>query len=90
MSEVGELEERARQLRSLATDVEGLLTNARSYVSNDMASWEGPNQEEVSGALTSWNTECGTVAEALNGLADSLDTQAEDAREQEEEDDGGN
>jgi uncharacterized protein YukE len=90
MSEATELEERARQLRALATDVEGLLTSAKGYVSNDMASWEGPNQEEVSGALTSWETECVTVAGTLNGLADSLDAQAADAREEEEGEDGGN
>jgi hypothetical protein len=57
-------------------------------VNNDMGTWEGPNKDEVSGAVTSWNTECGTVAGDLEGLATSLDSQAEDAEEQEDE--GGN
>ncbi|MGP3967058.1 WXG100 family type VII secretion target [Streptomyces sp. 6N223] len=89
MSEAGDLRHRAEQLRGLAGDVEGLLSNARSYVNNDMATWEGPNKEEVSGAITTWNTECGTVASDLRGLADSLDSQADDAEERENEDDEG-
>lgn len=77
-----ELRARAEQLRTLADDVEGLLTSARNYVANDMQSWEGPNQEEVSGALSGWNTECGTVAGELRGIATSLDNQADQAEEE--------
>jgi dTDP-4-amino-4,6-dideoxygalactose transaminase len=86
-AEAEELRERARKLRELATDVEQLLSGEGkpcSYVINSMESWQGPNRDEVAGQLETYNTECSTVAGNLRSLAQSLDTQADEAEEDEE------
>jgi uncharacterized protein YukE len=82
-----ELKDRAIALRALADDVEVLLDGANNYITGTMTTWAGPNQEEVSGAVTSWKTECGTVAGELRTLATSCDNEAQDIEDQENEDD---
>jgi uncharacterized protein YukE len=87
MSDPSELRERARQLNNLADDVAALLDDAKGYVRDTMTTWAGPNREEVSGALSSWQTQCGTVAEELRSLATSCENDAQDIEDQEGEDD---
>ncbi len=80
-----QLRERADALRALAGDVRELLNSANTYVTGTMTTWAGPNQEEVSGAITSWKTECGTVADQLEALATTCDNDAQDIEDEEDE-----
>ncbi|MET2717295.1 MULTISPECIES: WXG100 family type VII secretion target [Streptomyces] len=84
--EIDVLRERARDLRDLARDVDGLMTAARDYARDSMESWEGPNATDVRGDLDSWNTKCGEVAEALRQEATNCDNEADDLEEEQNED----
>jgi hypothetical protein len=77
MSEESEaLVDQAESLEALANDVEALLSGAKSYITNTMTTWEGPNRNEVEDLLSDYDLDCGTAAEALRTRANNLRTDA--------------
>lgn len=84
--EADQLDEKAESLRQLAEDVRDLLDDAKTYVENQMEDWQGPNRDDVAGSLTTWKTECESVATELENLASSYSSQAEELREEENDD----
>ncbi|MGY6024995.1 hypothetical protein [Streptomyces spinosirectus] len=80
--DIQELNQRASQLRSLADHVDSLVEAAKKHSTTGMKSWSGPNADNVRGKLKSWQTTCGTVAEALRNEAHKCTQDAKDLQDQ--------
>lgn len=82
LPEVEELRSKASSLRALATHVESLPDDAKTYASGTMSEWSGPNAEDVRGQLGNWKTTCQSVAGNLRDEATRCETEANNLTEQ--------
>ncbi|MCX5050242.1 MULTISPECIES: hypothetical protein [unclassified Streptomyces] len=80
--DIQELNHRAGQLRSLADHIDALVDTAKKHSTVGMKSWSGPNADHVRGKLKSWQTTCGTVAQALRDEANQCTKDAKDLQNQ--------
>lgn len=80
--DIQELNHRAGQLRSLADHIDALADTAKKHSTVGMKSWSGPNADHVRGKLKSWQTTCGTVAQALRDEANQCTKDAKDLQNQ--------
>ena len=75
-----ELTTRASALRSLADEIEALPDQVRTFATQTMKDWSGPNADRTRGDLGAWRTKCRTVADILRGEARTCEQKARDLK----------
>jgi hypothetical protein len=88
MSEADDLRAQASQLNELADNVESLLDGAKSYITDTMTTWEGPNRNDVEDLLDGYKADCREAATNLRNRATGLGDDADALEEEGENGDG--
>ncbi|MFH8368623.1 hypothetical protein [Streptomyces sp. NPDC018031] len=52
------------------------MSSPKTYSTNTMKKWAGPNADKVRGELKTWHTKCTSVAKALRDKATEYDNEA--------------